>query len=335
MSDGKNTILTFSRSEGGHRRSYIDFVGTLFQARRVGAKRLLWSREPVFFLMIEESFGFFVLLGFWRALLGRRTVGLLFRPGPAVHGAGMRHRIKRTVLKLMKHVGSIKVLTIVPFTIAAEFATIADDWIYDLQLWDLSETGKTDLLPQPEGAVASEIVALAKGRPVICALGIQDQNKGFDVFARTWSQSAELRDRYFFAYGGTVTPVLRDLADALAAKGCMGLNRQISDAELFQIYSVSSAAWCLYDKAYDQASGILGRAIQFGLPAIVREGSLSHRLCVETGAPHIAATAETVEAKLAEGLPERDATRGAALAKHFRAVSAQKLAAALGAELQA
>jgi hypothetical protein len=331
---GASVIGIYSRSEAGHRQAYLDFVSSIFNARRVDRATALRFSRPVFFLMIEESFAFFVLASLWRALLGRRTIGLLFRPGPAVENRGLRHAVKRLILRLMKRISSIRVLTIVPFTIAPRFASIADDWIYDLQLWDLSEDGRDDLLPEHGSTVVEKVTAAAHGRPVIAALGVQDRNKGFDVFARTWSESPALKSRYLFAYGGRVAGELQPYAQALADNGGVGLNGRVSDDELFQFYAASHAVWCLYDKGYDQASGILGRAIQFGLPAIVREGSLSHRLCVAIGAPHVAASAETLEDQLhGTHLPPRDAALGARFGRQFRQESAGKLAHALGVEL--
>lgn len=324
-----SSVAIYSRSERGHRKAYIEFISAIFDVIRVGAKGAVTTRKPVLFLMIEESFVFFVFASFWRALLGRRTVGLLFRPLPAVHATGIRHRVKRSILSMMKRVPKIKVLTIVPFEIAPEFSTIADGWIYDFQLWDMSEEGKVDLIPPHGDHLKTRIRDTAKGQRVISALGLQDQNKGFDVFATTLSQSEHSDARSLLAFAGKVSTACEPLVVTFAEHGGIGINRHVTDDELFQMYCVSDAVWCLYDKGYDQASGILGRAIQFGIPAIVRQGSLSHRLCIGLGVPHVAATAENLAVAMKDAFPPRDPALGAALARRFRVESIRTLANAL------
>lgn len=325
------SVALYSRGESGHRKAYLRFVSDLFGTRhRVKAAETLTTRHRVFFLMVEDSFALYVAAALFRSLWGRRTVGLLFRPGPALEGMSLRLRSKRLVLKLLKALPHVRTLTIVPFSVAPRFSEIADDWIYDFQFWDMAQVDRSLLSAMQDAGLKRDIKVAAKGRPVVCAIGSQDRHKGFDTFANVWSENSELRKRFLFAYGGKVSGPLKELAARISAGGGFGVDRYLTDAEILGCYSVSDAIWGLYDRTYDQASGILGRAVQFGIPMIVREGSLSHEFCVEYNVPHIAATAESVASSLDGPLPDRKPENGAALAARFRRESLKTLADALG-----
>jgi hypothetical protein len=323
------SVLIYSRGETGHRGAYIKFVSDMLLVKRESALGIIFGRNPAFFLMIEDSFSLYVLACLWRRLWGRLTVGLMFRPGPALEGKTARLRVKRWTLKLLKKLSNIQTLTIVPFSLKPEFSNIADDWIYDFQLWDMIED--ENLQENNNNAKPLlDIQVAANGRKIISALGFQDRHKGFDVFADAWNKNAEVRSKYLFGYGGKVVKNLGDLAENFIVNGGFALNRRITDEELFGCYAASDAIWCLYDVEYDQASGILGRAVQFGIPVIVRRGSLSHKFCAEEGAPHIATDADMIYGSLELPLPLKDTKLGAKLSTKFRRMSLDKLCNYLG-----
>ncbi|WP_337271196.1 hypothetical protein [Oryzifoliimicrobium ureilyticus] len=327
MSTGPKVAI-YSRSESGHRGDYIRFAKTTFCAERISPYKMFFEARPILFLMIEDSFFLYVLSSLWRSLCGRRTVGLLFRPGPAVEGATIRLSIKRAFLKSMKKISLIRTLTIVPFYVEPTYEQIADGWIYDFQLWDL--TDREIAAGKAENAAFE--ISEVHGRTVLGAVGSQDRRKGFDIFAQTWVKNSEIRSRYLFLFGGKTALDCDELAEQFSANGGKGLNRRISDEDLLSIYAVADLIWCLYSKDYDQASGIFGRAVQFGIPVLVREGSVSHRICLEKSIPHIASTEDGLASALNGKLPRRDPKLGGLLAKQFRLESLATLQAALGHE---
>lgn len=324
------TILDLSLGAEGHRGAYVAMLCRLFPAQvlRFGAAAL-FSRRPVLVPFIEESLPRYVLACLIGALVGRRTVGFLFRPRPALEGRELRMRIKRGVLAALRRLPGVSTLTILPFAVEPGFARIASGWIYDLQLWDLVEPGQ----PAPVevgGALADRLRRQAGGRKLCVAVGRQDRGKGFDQFVTAWTGNAELREAMQFAFGGMVDPALEPAAKAFAAKGGFGLDRLISDAELLDFYAAADLVWCVYAPDYDQASGILGRAMQFGIPVAVRAGSLIERLCRAEGHPCVAVGA-TSEAGLWEALPPRLKAQAArSRAVRHGAESRRRLAAALG-----
>jgi hypothetical protein len=68
------------------------------------------------------------------------------------------------------------------------------------------------------------------------------------------------------------------LVARLKAQGAFVLGRFATEEEIESAYFFSDAIWCCYPPEEDQASGVFGRAIQFGCPAWVRANSNIARL---------------------------------------------------------
>jgi glycosyltransferase involved in cell wall biosynthesis len=321
---GQGAPLVYTRLETGRRRSYLRVLERLFGARRAGRRRdLFLPRAPVLFLMVEEAFLLYVVVGLLRAMIGRRTVGLLARPRTLAVSARWRHALRRAVLHRLKRRRSIQTLTVLPFGIFPAFASIADGWIYDFQLWDLTEEERRAIEALRDERRTGE-------RPVVSAIGTQSPEKGIDLFADVYARSAGLRSRCQFIACGRVVPAAGEHAAVLVEAGGVLVDRMLSDAELLGTYAASDAVWCLYPPVGDHASGILGRAAQLGIPVVVRQGSLAHRLCTDESLPHVAASPETVAERLAGPLPPRDAEGGHLAALRFAEKSEATLRAALG-----
>ena len=324
------TILDLGGGDDGHRAQYFAFLGQLFTIRRVRLNwRVLTDPDPVLVPMIEESLAVYALVGVMRSLIGRRTAGFLFRPGPVISNQSLRHRIKYWVLRLLRLIPRVQTLTILPFALEPRFAEVADGWIYDPQIWDLH--WPRALSAAPSGGVLSDAIHEAAGGRSICvALGRQDVSKGFDQFAAVYAASEPLREASLFAYGGKVAPSCAAAAAEFAARGGYGVNRFIDDTELLDLYGCADLVWCAYAPDYDQASGILGRAMQLGIPVVVRNGSLVHRLCRIEALPHVPVDRSTAWQAIAAP-PQRETLDVAATrARRHGEVSIVQLCAALG-----
>jgi hypothetical protein len=280
-------LVDFDAGEHGHRGQYNAMLARLFRLRLERfSLAMLVSPAPVLCPQIETAPLRFALTCLVRGLLGRRTVGLLLRPLPALRGQNPRLRLKRAMLKLLRRTPGARVLTIVPFAVEPEFATIAHGWIHDLQNWDMAL--HTQQAASPAGqALAQDIRGRAAGRPVCCAIGRQDHDKGFDRFAALYAADPRLRQALLFAYGGKVSPPLAETARDFADHGGFGLDRFVSDAELVDLYAAADLVWCAYAPDYDQASGILGRAMQLGIPVVARRGSVIAAICANENHPCI------------------------------------------------
>lgn len=323
-------LVDFDMGTHGHRGQYNTALDRLFGARHAPYNlRTLLSRRPVLFPMIEHGTGRFVLACLLRTLLGRRTVGFLFRPLPTATGRTLRLRAKRCLMRLVRLLPGARTIILLPFTLDPALAKVATDWIYDLQNWDLVLDPPT--LPTPEAqAMAAQITASAAERPVIASIGFQTPSKGFDRFTAIYSNNAAIRRHWQFAYGGTVITPLKSAAQGFAAAGGFGVDRYVSDDELIGFYLNADLMWCVYDSDYDQASGILGRAMQLGVPVAVRAGSLVHRLCQATDHPHVAVASHDGRELLASPPARLDPDEARHRAEDHGAKSLMRLEQALG-----
>ncbi|WP_156396164.1 MULTISPECIES: hypothetical protein [unclassified Caulobacter] len=223
--------------------------------------------------MLEEHTAKFLIVAIFRALLGRRSCALMFRPGEAVRSSAPRHLVKKMLLKVAKALPTVTVATIMPFELDPAFAGIADGWIYDPQLWDLApdeDAHGSDL--------ARTVREQAAGRAVAVALGGQSRDKGFDFLADVWAARPGVRDRWLFVAAGKVASGSREKADRFADQQGLLVDRFVTDAELRDLYREATVVWGCYSPDYDQASGIFGRAVQTGRPIVVREGAYVERL---------------------------------------------------------
>ncbi len=280
-------LVDYDAGDEGHRGQYKAMLVRLFNIRRAGfTPAMLFSRQPVLCPQIEAAPFRFVITCLARALLGKRTVGFLLRPLPALTGSSLRLRLKRIALKLLRRTPGVQVLVIVSFAVEPGLAAIAHGWIHDLQNWDMQLDPGAAAAPADQ-PLAEAIRRHANGRLVCSAIGRQVHDKGFDRFAALYTADPELRDAVLFAFGGTVSAGLKPAARAVADAGGYALDRFVTDRELIEIYAASDLVWCVYAPDYDQASGVLGRAMQMGIPVAARSGSVIAAICAGEGHPCI------------------------------------------------
>lgn len=332
-------VLLYSRFDDGHRAAFVEFFTSLLPGRRARASELLLSQAPVLFLMIEEAFALYMAVALFRAAIGRRTVGFLFRPGPALQAANLRTRLKQQVLRWLRRVPSCRTLTILPFEVEPRFAEIADDGIDDPQQWDLADAdldAATQLRRNPAG-LGAKVIEAARGRRVVAALGRLDRAKGFDQMVASYVADQGLRQNWLFVAGGKVAESAgAGVAEFVSAGGLL-FDERLSDGEMLELYAAADLIWCCYAPDYDQSSGIMGRAAQLGIPVLVRRGSLLERICVGSGIDHVAGEAvpqalESVAVNAGRGRKQRDLMRTRSLVRLRTALYGRKLVSVNGSD---
>jgi hypothetical protein len=324
-------LVDFDVGDHGHRGQYNAMLARLFKLRRARySLRMLLAGAPVLCPQIESAPLRFALACLIRGLLGRRTVGFLMRPLPALGGRSIRLRAKRVMLKLLLRVPGAQVLTILPFAVEPGIATIAHGWIHDLQNWDML---LEDSLPPAQG-LNHEIRSLAAGRAVCCAIGRQERQKGFDRFAALYDSDPAVRAAVLFAFGGKVAPELAEASRKFVEQGGFALDRFVSDAELTELYAAADLVWCVYPPDYDQASGVLGRALQHGLPVVARRGSVIAAICANEDHPCIELGDEAGWDLLATLPPRLSREHARSRARSHGEISLNRLAQALGVSPQ-
>lgn len=291
-------VIIYSTGADGHHPEYDAVIARELAAIGVEAVftkevAVALTAPRVLFAMIDGNWRAFVLCALASCVSARRVSGLFFRPGECFRPAA-KYKFKRLAMRALRAAPRTKVVSIVPFSASPRLAEVAWDWVPDPQMWDLGdETGGGCSTP-----LSAELVARAGGRPIVVALGEQNASKGFRSFCGVWSASAELRERRLFVAAGRVAPHLRAQAEVLRRLGGVVIDRRLSFDEMASLYRAAGMVWAVYHPNYDQASGIVGRAFQFGVPTILRRGSFmasvmrewEHPIVeVDYGAPHEAA----------------------------------------------
>lgn len=289
LEPGSVTLYDHHRGNEGHRAEYYALFERLIGARRTGSLlAALASRRPVLVGALEASMIRYVVIALVRAAMGRRTAGILFRPLPVLDPRSLKLRMKRGALRLLLRFDRIATLTILPFSLEPRFAEVAASWIHDPQFWDLHYPGP--FAPPCEGQLALRIRAAAGGRQICCAIGRQDVSKGFDQFAALYAARPDVQRSWLFAFGGDVRANMVRVAEALERAGGFGHPSYVDHDGLLDLYAAADLVWCSYTADYDQASGVFGRAVQLGVPVVVRRGSLLERYCRSEGIAHLSHT---------------------------------------------
>lgn len=205
---------------------------------------------------------------------GPKTVAMLLRPQNCVRPTKPIHFVKQILFRLLRRAPRVMILTIMPFSTEPKLATYANGWIHDPQLWDLAIIAPRELgVPYAPNSSKKTVVML----------GILSRLKGFDQFVDLWIREPAVREAFRFIAAGKLDPELADLGVAFAEAGGELVNQWISDDQIYSYYREADIVWCAYDRSYDQASGIFGRAFQLGVPSVVTENSMLHRQAKELG----------------------------------------------------
>jgi len=305
-------MLIHAVSENGHRKPYLDLLGAMcggepiYGPLRGNVFLRLLQADRVLISTVDDDVMGFGLLTLKRSLRGLPTLGLFLRPqscfglsGPAV--------IKRLLFSLLKSLPKATVASITPFDVAPHYAKVSNIGLHDPQYWDLVLRKSLPNLSQTE--FSRDIKRAAGDRMICTAIGALRSSKGIGFLAQMLEQHSFLHERTLWLFAGRVPEDDQVLLRKVEACGATIINRYLTDAEIESLYGISDAVWSCYAPEYDQASGIFGRAVQFGVPAIVRRHSLIHRfadqrkipvIALEYGDPGTAAT-------LAEALSSRKA----------------------------
>lgn len=263
-----------AHSLGGHRQSYLDIIRKMFISdghRCVVFDHWIKSllhRDPVLFLMIEENFIGYSIAAIFRSLFGFRTAGLLFRGNEASSGDGLRLGVKKKALLILRNISAVSTISIVPFEVRPSIAMLADEWIDDVQLWDLCEN------EPPLTQLSIEIAKLCYPNKILISLGAQSEGKGFQYFTELQSVIRKSNSDWMFVAVGPVAKDMRCTANVFERNGGILVDRFVNDREFLSLFGIADVIWGVYSPQYDQASGVFGRAFQYQKRVLLRSGSI-------------------------------------------------------------
>lgn len=258
--------------------------------------REIFSSAPLFFSWLDCGPVFLLKAlgtGFLRSFMGLKTVGILFRPKDCFNENKPQNTLKRLALSVLRTRPEMHILSLIPYEAYPNAAKVSSTWIYDPQLWDLEYiVPNVDDWPK---SFETDIFVAANGRKIVATIGRQDESKGFFAFADLWRHNSAVREKFLFVVAGKISPAIYDQAKAFETSGGFLLNRRIDNDELFRLYALTDVVWSCYAPSYDQSSGIFGRAVQFGKPAIVRAKSFIETLGIELGHPTLGIPYDDIE----------------------------------------
>lgn len=275
----------YAVSGSGHRAEYLALFARIFGLGSVegpmsfGLFFSLVRARRLVFATIDDGILSYFGVAVVRACLRRKTVGLFLRPH-ACFKPGFKAWVKRQAFAVLRRVAPVTTLAIIPFDLRPELAAVTDTWIHDPQLWD-----EIDAPGQPDQPTRAAIRSAAGDRPVFAFLGAVNRIKGFPFLVEIADAEPSLFDKYHFVIAGVVSPDCTALVAYMAQNGATVWPRRISDEEMAAVYAESTLVWACYDPAYDQASGIFGRAVQRGKTVVIRHGSLLEQYSAKWSSP--------------------------------------------------
>lgn len=270
--------LIYSLQKSGHRQAYLNQLGPMFGLTPVTGRmtrsifRRMLRAEQLLIADIDEDVFSFAACAVARSILRRPTVALFLRAQKCFEAGRWYYPAKRYAFRLIRRIPGLTVATITPFHIAPRYAEVATIGVCDPQYWDMHDGAS---LRGPRISQLSEDVCRqAEGRAVLCVLGWLGTAKGLEFLLETLEANPEITKKVFVVCVGRVVGAPQNFAERLVKLRAALVDRFVPDNELESLYGVAHAVWSCYAPGYDQASGIFGRAIQFNVPPVVREGSI-------------------------------------------------------------
>ncbi len=243
----------------------------------------LIQAQRLFLVTFDDSILLYSLIALIRGMAGKSTAALFLRPQKGFDELRLKYRLKKLIFMLIKLIPRLSIITITSFSLAPHYAAVAHHGVFDPQYWDKHD-GKKLQSPTPS-KFSEDILRRAGGRRILTFPGLLTQEKGFGFFVDILRQHPKILDRILFVAAGLTVPATAEGVEDFVSIGGYLVNRMLDDAESESVYSASDIIWACYEPGYDQASGIFGRALQFGVPVIVRQDSLIHKTSIGLQSP--------------------------------------------------
>lgn len=257
-------ILVFDQPRPGHHRRLVEVLCAALKAEPLLApigtawRHLIAWRGVVICNSGGEYVAAFLVICAVRSLLLRRTVAILVRdPRERWHNGGWRRRL----FDMVTRQPLVRLLT---FTKPAGGAVQGNEWIYDIEWWDLT------MCPLP---VRKAVFPGDRNRPTILFIGDIHERKGIAFFIATAQRASQRGLPYRFVLAGDASGLAPERVADLSDAGIFILPRIDDDAVFVAFIREADWLWCCYRPDWDGSSGLFGRALQLGAKAIIRERS--------------------------------------------------------------
>lgn len=195
-----------------------------------------------------------------RALLGRPSLFLSVRTEDLFVGR-LKSKIKRWLIQLIlkfKHVSYVSIHYPQLCEYEGRYVTKC---IYDPQLWDLPYI-------DGESEIPHEVLGL-KG--YLLVLGALNAKRCKDELIACVPSIGDIPVVFAGKMGIEDEAKLKNIPNVTL------VNRYVSDAEILALYANAGFVYAYYDQSVSRPSGIFGRAVQLGLPVVIRKGGYLER----------------------------------------------------------
>jgi hypothetical protein len=261
-------------SNEGHRFSYLDLLSNVLHLNKsIGSIRniltlhkLIFTKKLLLASLDDDVFGF-VIIALIRALFFHNTVALFIRPQSCFHN-NIKSQIKYFIFRILSLIKFVRVITIIQNFDGNDYSKISKDWVHDPQMWDIFDSPRIESLSFSEALLKN-----AENRKIISLIGRVSNDKGIESLINLINDHGNICASYYFIVAGKFDNDAIESFKSIKSKNIKLINRHLSDDEIGSLYCISTLIWCCYNKNYDQASGIFGRAAQLGKIAVVRKGS--------------------------------------------------------------
>jgi len=264
----RKRIYFFSIKKKGHYKDWEKFFKKFCNCKIIvnifNQIKKIFSFNKIIYIDGDYQHLYFSPLIILRAILGQENIVFSIRT-EFLFFPGIKHKIKRIIFKIMRKIPNIKTISIHKNKDNKKFDNYINEYIYDIQYWDLNYFDIKYKKPK-------EMDEFKSRKKIMVILGIFDKRKASNELVDLIKSNIELPFTFIFA--GKVSQDNKKIIEQ--HKDCFIINRYIKNEEMFYLYKIADIVYCYYSED-NRPSGIFGRAMQFKRYILVKKGGYLDR----------------------------------------------------------
>lgn len=275
--------IVYSLDHYGHRQMYTNTICKITNFKYLMgkpsvplARKLLTCRDAVIFITIDDAYLFFLICAIFRALMGRKTLGLQLEAVRQIRPGSNKRYARMLSQKVMRKISLISIISIIPYELLPDLKSITKEWIFDPAFWDLNVVSQNSQGSWSQEEIEKINEVMMNHDKIVLYIGTITNRKGFIEFLSLVNHASLSRKKIGFIAAGLYHKSLdlkykREFED----RGGVLIDRYLSESEVLFLQTKAGFFWGCYPASFDQSSGIAGRAYQLDKHVIVRRSSLA------------------------------------------------------------
>ncbi len=259
--------IVFSRDIEGHYKNWEKVLERLIYSKCLNSTKkqlfYIFKSSTILFLDGDKIHLLYLPLIFIRNIFGLKSVLFSIRTEKLLEKS-IKSEIKRKLFSVIKLMKNTRIISIHKFSQNSKMAKYVNDFIYDVQYWDLP---LLNITPEPP----PEINCFKTTKPVLLVLGALNEKRCKNELLAELEKENNLN--YVIIFAGKI-----EKSDHLILsknRNCHIINRYIDDSEYLYLLEISDVVYCFYNS--DRPSGIFGRAFQLGKYVLVKKDGYLHK----------------------------------------------------------